>query len=392
MISKVLIVTSEAFPYGMAGTNRVISLAKGFISNTTSAEVVTYFKYDDKDSNRVNPASGIFEDIEYRNIFATSKKHSCRFIRLIHEYCKPIKVFLYSYGRIRSDTLVLYYGDKTWPAVFLKIAARMRKTLLIKEETEHPKVRSRQRRGISRYVYSMIHYRIFDAVLVITDQLYNFFRSGLKYTKPILVVPMIVDVDRFANESPFYSSSIVFSGELNDKKEGLSSLIRAYSLVASKYPSLKLELYGSANNSDQIELIKRLITDLNLEDKVLLHGYRTRDEMTGILMEAKLFVFSRPPSLQATYGFSTKLGEYLATGRPVVVTEVGEINMFLNDRENAYICLPEASSIAAKIVEILDNYDNAKKVGEKGRETAFRYFNNKIETKKILEYFDPLFQ
>jgi len=136
--------------------------------------------------------------------------------------------------------------------------------------------------------------------------------------------------------------------------------------------------------------LNNLIKDLSLEGKVSVHGYRNRDEMNTILMNAKMFVFTRPPSLQATYGFSTKLGEYFATGKPVVLTNVGEVGNYFTDNVNAFVCTNEPACIAGKITEVLDNYSYALEVGFRGRETVLKYFNNKSEAGKILDTCESL--
>jgi glycosyltransferase involved in cell wall biosynthesis len=103
------------------------------------------------------------------------------------------------------------------------------------------------------------------------------------------------------------------------------------------------------------------------------------------MSRATMLVFTRPSSLQADYGFSTKLGEYLATGRPVIATRTGEVEKYLKDGQNAFICDPNENSIAEKICAISENYSLALKVGEEGRQCALRYFNNKIIALNAIE-------
>lgn len=391
MISKVLIVTSEPFPYGMAGTNRVISLARGIIDQDRSAEVVTYFKYTEYFAgNKQLTARGLYDGIDYSCLFKASGWLGGMMIKIFGGLLRPVKVFTYSLRRIDEKTLVIYYGDKTWPAISLRIAGWIKKSLVIKDETEHPFIRSAHIKGPSRYYYPWFHYRHFDALLVITNYLREYFVNDLKFIKPVQVVPMIVDLDRFPVRNNVTGNSIVFSGEIDDKKEGITALISAYSSISSRYPDLNLDLYGSPVSVLESQRLNNLIKDLSLEGKVTVHGYRNRDEMNTILMNAKMFVFTRPPSLQATYGFSTKLGEYFATGKPVVLTNVGEVGNYFTDNVNAFVCTNEPACIAGKITEVLDNYSYALEVGLRGRETVLKYFNNKSEAGKILDTCESL--
>ncbi|HEY5123323.1 MAG TPA: glycosyltransferase family 4 protein, partial [Ignavibacteria bacterium] len=166
---------------------------------------------------------------------------------------------------------------------------------------------------------------------------------------------------------------------------------KAFFKVLKKYPNYTLNLYGKAKNYNQEIRYKKMISDLKIEKNVIMHSYKLRDEMTEILRKADIFVFTRPSSMQATFGFSTKLGEYLAAGKPVLATRVGEIEIYLKDRINAFICDPNVESIANKLSEIIEDSFFASKVAEEGRLCAIENFNNKTETKKAIAHLQEIY-
>lgn len=392
MAGKITIFTSEAIPNGMAGSNRIISMAKGFISNGVLTEVISFYKYANPEFDTLNPSDGSFEGVKFRNVFNSQIKSPYYPIRLIHELIKPILVLLAGLKTVNRNTLIIYYAEKTWPAVALRILSLTKNAVFLREETEHPTLRTVNKRRIGTFLYLKFHYRLFDGLLVITKNLYDYFSMELNYRKPILLVPMIVDFDRFTRISDKASQSIIFSGELDDRKEGVTVLLKAFSLITSKYPELRLELFGAAPDKAQEAKFYHLVKSLGLGEKVVFHGYKSREQMTVALCDSRLFVFSRPQSLQAQFGFSTKLGEYLATGKPVIVSHVGEIDKYLTDGINAYFCVPDPESVALKINEIQENYSQALKIGEEGRKTAMRCFNNKLESYKIVEFVKTFFK
>lgn len=109
---------------------------------------------------------------------------------------------------------------------------------------------------------------------------------------------------------------------------------------------------------------------------------KSHDEAIRIMKGAVCLVLARPNSLQARAGFPTKLGEYLATGRPVVVTDTGEIGRYLKDGENAYIVrIDECSNVqmeervAKKILEVMEDPERAERIGAAGKEVAKRCFD-----------------
>ncbi|MBN1183557.1 MAG: glycosyltransferase [Bacteroidales bacterium] len=385
VIKKVIIITIESFPHGMAGTNRIISLGKGFIANGLDVQILSTYKFGDPKDKSINPKSGVYEGVKYTNIYNSTIKSRFKIIRVINKISKSFLVFYYCLKNLRKETLVIYYSHESFPALAVKVVAKIRNTLFYKEETEHPLIRIRDER-LNKYIFLKFHYKIFDGLFVISDGLNKYFKEELKYKRSLFIVPMIVDVDRFSEDVRIDSNCIVFSGELNDQKEGTDMLIRAFSRINKKHPDYTLNLYGKANNQNQEIYYKAMIADLGLEKSVIMHGYKSRDEMTEIFLKAGILVFTRPSSLQATYGFSTKLGEYLASGKPVLVTRVGEIEKYLKDRINAFICDPNDESIVIKLMEIIEDNDFAIRVGKEGRKCALEHFNNKVETKRVLTH------
>lgn len=387
---KILVVTSEAFPYGMAGTARIISLSKGFISNGIETQVLSMFKYGEDDDPVQNPVNGKHEGISFYNVFPTTRKENNIIKRLHDEYSKFILIFFESFKRVDKVTIIYYYSSEFLPAISLKIVSWLKHTVLIKEETEHPTIRVLGKNIFYRYMFLNFHYKIFDALFVITQSLADCIKNERGFKKPVYIFPMIVDVDRFNKGVHSRKHEIVFSGVLDDQKEGVDLIIRAFSYVVAKYPIYTLNLYGKANSDIQTKRYQDLITELNLHGKVILHGYKIHEEIINILNEAEILVFARPISLQANYGFSTKLGEYLATGNPVVATNTGETGKFLDDRINIFFCEPNVTSIKEKIFEIINDYDYAISVGRRGKLCVLENFNNKVESSKAIDFMNRI--
>lgn len=108
--------------------------------------------------------------------------------------------------------------------------------------------------------------------------------------------------------------------------------------------------------------------------------------MPQLLKNAEILALDRPDSLQAQCGFPTKLGEYLLTGNPVVVTKVGDIPRFLVHEESALLANQrDPQDFAEKIKWALDNPVLVRKIGETGEKIALREFNNVSETHKMID-------
>ena len=105
-----------------------------------------------------------------------------------------------------------------------------------------------------------------------------------------------------------------------------------------------------------------------------------------MLKNADVLALCRPANHQAEGGFPTKMGEYLSTGNPVLVTNVGDMELYIKDGVNGYISkADDVKMFRDKLEYIAIHYNEAKTVGEKGKELVFSSFNYKVQTAKVLE-------
>lgn len=110
--------------------------------------------------------------------------------------------------------------------------------------------------------------------------------------------------------------------------------------------------------------------------------------MPKLLSNAEMLLLTRPNNKQAHYGFPTKLGEYLLSKRPVVVSRVGDIDAFLIDGVNAVLVQPDdIAEIANKMMWVSNNPSESNELGLKGYDCAISNFNNLTEVKKMLHAF-----
>lgn len=230
--------------------------------------------------------------------------------------------------------------------------------------------------------------RKLDGLFVISSELKNYFIDQGVSENKIHIINMIVDPSRFGylEKQKRRDRYIAYCGTASNNKDGVDILIKAFAIVSRAIKDIKLYIIGPVPTQDRsgnLELIKQL----NLRDKVILTGMMESVAIPQILKDAEVLALARPNNLQARYGFPTKLGEYLLTENPVVVTKVGDISLFLNDNDSALLCEPDnVEDFAAKLEWALIHPNEASLIGYKGAQIARRYFNSEIETRKIAYY------
>lgn len=234
----------------------------------------------------------------------------------------------------------------------------------------------------------------YNGLALMTRKLLLHYKKSIKHSPKLLHLPMTVDLDRFNKTTidplnEFKKPYIAYIGVMDNAKDGINILIDAFSKIYKKYPKLNLYLVGPRNYDtfSHLENIK----ELKLVERIKWVGEYPRDTIPSIICNAKLLVLPRPDSKQAQGGFPTKLGEYLATGRPVCATNVGEISEYLEDNKSVYFAKPgSVKSFVNTMSNALKDDEQANNVGEQGKKAAELYFNKKIQSKTLYNFLKQL--
>ncbi len=224
-----------------------------------------------------------------------------------------------------------------------------------------------------------------DGLGLMTKTLFAHYESFPKPLPKMLHIPMTVDLDRFTKIDPapieFQKPHITFVGVMNDAKDCVNILIESFAKIADELSKYKMYLVGGWNNDTPAHL--NFLKENRLEDRVFWMKEYPRESIPAIIGNADLLVLPRPDSKQAQGGFSTKLGEYLATGNPVFAASVGEIPDYLSDNESVFFAQPGfVESFAEAMRRALSDPENVKRVGLNGKKVAQMEFNKNIQAKK----------
>lgn len=229
--------------------------------------------------------------------------------------------------------------------------------------------------------------RVLDGMIVMTTPLLAYYKHRLKPNCKLVHIPMTVDSSRFLipKEKSEYGNYIAYCGNMTGNKDGIENLIEAFALVEKKYPEINLLLIGGANSPERMQELREMVKDMGLNN-VIFYGRAPREDMPRLLKDAKMLCLARPTTTQATYGFPTKLGEYLATGNPVVVTAVGDIPLYLNDSNSFIVKADDNLAFSNKMLEVLSDYNNALKKGAQGKELSLNVFNAEVQSKVLHDW------
>lgn len=139
--------------------------------------------------------------------------------------------------------------------------------------------------------------------------------GGVVRTKPVVVVPAAVDLDRFAPGGPRSDvPTLVYSGSLG-MSYALDAMLRVYVEARRLVRDLRLLVL----NVGQHELARETISRLGLADADIVVRAASFDAMPGLLASAHVGICLLEQVTSKEASSPTKIGEYLACGLPVIV-------------------------------------------------------------------------
>src|SRR5438874_9852235 len=166
---------------------------------------------------------------------------------------------------------------------------------------------------------------------------------------------------------------IVSIGRLIAKK-GFADLIRACGLLAERGKPFQCEIIGEGPLENEL---RAQIKQLDLQNCVVLAGAKPQSEVRQRLAAANIFVL--PSVVDAQRGMDnlpTVIMEAMATGLPVVSTNVGGIPEMVTENETGFL-VPAGD--AAALAEVIDKLTGdpalADKVGRAGYQHAQKLFS-----------------
>jgi glycosyltransferase involved in cell wall biosynthesis len=195
-------------------------------------------------------------------------------------------------------------------------------------------------------------FRKADAVLPVSRSLQRAIEGhGMKAR--FHVVPNTVNTDLFCFESLLPKAAhktvqVLAVASLVPIK-GLEFLLRAMHQTAWCGRSWHLNVVGSGPDAARYQL---LAEELGLTAQVTFRGSLTKPEVAALMRQTDVFVL---PSLFETFSVAT--AEALASGVPVLVTDCGGPEEFVDERCGLVVKSGDASSLSRGLMTMLDRLD-----------------------------------
>ena len=380
-VLNIALVCMFPFPIGLAATVRIIAYMRGLKELGNKVTVYVNRPTDLYDKPTPNgKVCGSIEGVQY--IYPGTRRYSkYKLLRGLGKFYYPFVTCKQIYKSHRDSKIdFLLMSNDFLDFLFLYTTfARIIGVRPVFVSDEYPQPIRRYLKPeipkIKKWAYSLI-LRHVDSMVFMTKNLNLYYNSFLR--KPFHILPSIVDTSRFENlisTLPNDRKYLCYMGNMELAKDNVDNIICAFKLISSQFPDIDLRMWGKPADVDR-QIIESCIKDNDLEDRCFLMGYCPYEEVPNILSNAYVLVSSQPNTKRAQGGFPTKLAEYMCTGKPVLLTDVGEISSFVHHREHVFLAkVEDVNDYALKLKELLDNYNESIYMAKRAKEYVLKNYS-----------------
>ena len=392
---KIAFVTIADLPEGAGNTSRLRMLIRALIY---AGHEVTIWNEHPLGIAPIEKLSveGTLEGAHYKHALGSTKRshgfgiapQKLKAIRSIKQWVKD------KCGREELD--ILWFNNlsfyDTWPLT--RLAKKLNVKTIQSYEDERQELVSGEVLSLSRRLFALNSRlgdrfcpAMADTLITISEYLNNKYTKLAGSGKEVHLVPTIIDCNEWEcpPEPETSCPVILYSGAFGEQDE-MSCFIAALSQLKDKGQAFRCVLLGN-NTREQwrVEAVKDALNAADLADQVDMPGFVSREQVRAYLAEASILINIRRDGPWSRSGLSTKLSEYLASGRMVLTSAVGDVPNYLSHMESALIVSgqPTADEISRALTMGLDSLYLRRKIGSAGLAVAKRFFDVPVAAAKL---------
>lgn len=374
--SDLIIITNEHFPIGMAATNRLLSYSVE-IAKYKKVLLLSYAWPVLKNEAYNFESDGMYKGIEFHYMQKPYREKQSKLIRFFLYYFACIKLFFVLLFKYNTKSY-LYYSRGSF-SIMLKIICLLKCQRMFIDTTE-----TREGRPKREEMRFKKRAQLFNGIICISEGIISYF-SFLGEKANLYLLPVCVELERFdrcakkTNEKYF-----AYCSGMNLERDGFLDSLNAFLLFHKHHPNYKLKVATGLNHNEAYHQKVWQIMQQNT-DCIDYLGMRPADEIPSLLKNAEALLIT-PHHNYVTRGFPTKLGEYLATGVPVVCTSIDDLKNNLEDGCVFMVNPNSPEEIFEKLEIIVADPILAKQTAARGRMYMEQHYTMKAHLVPLINF------
>lgn len=238
-----------------------------------------------------------------------------------------------------------------------------------------------------------------DAVITQSNQLRDFYIEHGVASEKMFMIPNAADIDKFQPRDR--DAELAAKYRLQDKTvigwigagvswTGIEALVDVCNELLRTNPWVCFLMLGSQKN---MQFFRENLGNYNGDrERVILPGFVPHDEIARYLSCMDV-VLAPYPKLEFFYASSMKLFEYMAAGKAVLATRIGQIAEVVDEGRNGFLFDPERpGELREKLMRLVESPELRKDLGANARADAEREYNWDRVAEKMTDVFEMVLE
>lgn len=333
-------------------------------------ELISFYNLKDNQANFINKNVKVKYlyngEPNKKEIITNIKK--LNLIGIIREGYKASKILINKKRMIKkeiinSDSFAIVSTRVDFSVLLSKYGNK--KIIKIAQEHHHHNY-NKKYINILKYKYKNINYLCALTNSLKSDYI-NFLRKSNKKTKVVLLPNMLTSFPE--QTSNLKKQNLISVGRLHEGKR-IDELVRIFSKLDNK--NTKLYIIGTGQEEDNI---KKIIKELNLEDRVIMTGYLNKEQQKEYWLNSCIFTMT-----SVSEGLPMVLLEAMQYGIPCIAydTESGIKDIIKNNKNGYIIKNRNEAEYIKKLNLMLSDTKRLKVKGKEAIATSQKYSKDNI--------------
>jgi len=296
--------------------------------------------------------------------------NNIKYSHLLNHQSKVKRIWLTT-KKIRKENpevIISYLKVPSQVTVVARLLSRRKTKLIVGERT------SDVRPLLDKIHFTLMRFANFVTVNSISKLNYITNRFP-KLRNKIAFFPNIIDIEKFNfihKKYTYQFLTIGFVGRISPEKN-LMNLVKAVQILKCKETNVQLLIYGDTRNAEYLNTIETFIKENRLEDEVLFKGIS--NNVVQVYKEIDVLCL-----ISDYEGFSNVLSEGLASGLPLITSDIAENRFLVENKENGYVVnQKDPEDIAKGIEDYMKLTSEVKlKMAKTNRAKAEKMFDKEI--------------
>lgn len=381
------------FPFGTASTKRIRLIGRCLVSSSIPFHVWHLGPSSfEENKNKCGEHGGL--TFEY---LSPSVRRPSTFIKRSLYYlwgCILLFFRLLKYRR-HSVVYVYYHGD--FINIWSLLLCRLMKIPSVQEACEWWPGTTYSN-FFNGWMYRTVMFRWSNGAMPISHEIEDRIQGLAGSDYPVCRVPVLVDPtennrqleDGFNRDRP--RQVLLWCGMVDGYKRDVLFLIEAMAKLTSPAgQNSLLRIVGPCSESCRLELLAYANSKNIAAERVNIVGFVSDAQLWNYCTQADALLMPLWEDDRSSTRFPTKLGQYLAAGRPIVTARVGEIKYFLTAETAMFYPPGETTGLAYSLDLLLNDPALADRLASRAMQEVLPKVDFRSNAQRISQWFRQIY-